>query len=206
MEPTSGGSRDAAPYPNPHPPEQRRLLSNIGHWVEGGILAATSGLALVDAVDPRLGWPGRWWPRLAVGSGLALGTFIVGGTLHHGGPRVYLRHEHSDRQHLQMAGLLAAGGTLEAVSPGRYACAGMPAALAGVGLLFLTHEQHGTGEARAAAERVHGRLAWSLIATAAAKSAEALGLPGRWELVWPCIGLATAAQLVAYREPEQAFE
>jgi hypothetical protein len=178
----------------------------VGHWVEGAVLAAAGGLALLDALRPELEWPRRWWPRVALGAGLALGALILGGSIHHGGPRLYLRHEHQDREHLQMAGLAAVGGLVEQLGDGAAARAGMPAALIGIGALFLGHEQHGTGEARDRAERTHKRLGRSLVAAGGARAADGFGLPGPWRYVWPTLTLAVAGQLIAYREPAGAFE
>ena len=194
------------PYPNPHSPEERRKLSNVGHWAEGAVLTGAGGLALLDALRPELRWPGRWWPWLATGAGVGLGGLILGGSLHHGGPVRYLRHEHQDRQHLQMAGLIAAGGLLEAVGDATPARLAWPAALAAVGALFLSHEQRGTGEAQAAARRAHVRLGWSIVAAGGAKAAEVLRVPGPWRLAWPLIALTVGAQLLAYREPGGAYE
>lgn len=195
-----------APYPNPHSPGERRLLSNVGHWVEGGVLAVSSGLALLDAARPELDWPGRWSPRASLAAGVLLGGGILVGTLHHGGPRAYLRHEHQDREHLKMACVIAGGGFAEArggSGPGRLAGA---ASLATIGAMFLTHEQHGTGEALERSVAVHRRLGVSLIAAGVAKGAHAVRAPGPWHVVWPVAGLGVAAQLVSYREPEGAYE
>lgn len=194
------------PYPNPHSADERRTLSNVGHWVEGGVLGGVGALALVDAVRPDLEWPRRWGPRLTVGAGAALSGLILGGSLHHGGPRRYLRHEHQDRQHLTMAAVIAAGGAVERLTPGRAGGAGPAAALAAIGQMFLTHEQHGTGEARERAERAHRRLGLSLIAAGAARGADALGVPGPWRFAWPALALAVSGQLLTYREPPGAYE
>ena len=196
----------SAPYPNPHSPGERRLLSNVGHWVEGGVLAATSGLALLDTVRPELGWPGRWSPRFSLVAGAALGGGILAGTLHHGGPRAYLREEHQDREHMKMAAVITAGGLVESRGAPAIGGVGGAAALAAIGAMFLSHEQHGTGEALKQSIATHRRLGTSLIAAGAAKAAHALGTPGPWGVVWPAVGLAVAAQLVAYREPEGAYE
>ena len=206
MEQAIGGHGTGASYPNEHTPEERRKLSNLGHWLEGGVLAAAAGLALLDAVEPELGWPRRWAPRIASGAGVALGGFILVGSLHHGGPRIYLRHEHQDRQHLEMAALIAVGGGVEAAGDKWRSRLGLAGALAGTGALFLAHEQHGTGDARAQAERTHRRLGYSLIAAGAAKTADSFGARGPWHLVWPVLGLAVAGQLLAYREPVGAYE
>ena len=182
------------------------MLSNVGHWVEGAVLGGLGALALLDAAQPGLQWPRRWWPRLATGAGLALGGLILGGSLHHGGPRRYLAHEHQDQEHLRMAGLIAAGGLVEQRVPGRLAGLGPAVSLATIGRMFLTHEQHGTGDARESAERTHRRLGYSLIAAGSARAADACGLPGPWRLVWPCSALGVSAQLLVYREPAGAYE
>ena len=195
----------AAPYPNPHSPEERRLLSNVGHWVEGGVLAASSGLALLDAARPRLAWPGRWSSRSSLAAGALLGGGILTGTLHHGGPRTYLRHEHQDLEHLKMAGVIAAGGLVDSLM-GRLGGLGGAASLGTIGAMFLRHEQHGTGEALERSLAAHRRLGMGLMGAGAAKAAHAVGVPGPWGFVWPVLALGVAAQLLGYREPEGAYE
>lgn len=170
------------------------------------MLGGAAVLALIDAVRPELGWPRRWWPRFAMGAGVALGGLILGGSLHHGGPRRYLRHEHQDREHLTMAAMIAGGGAVEQFAPTRLSGLGTAAALAGVGGMFLTHEQHGTGAAREQSERTHRRLGGSLIAAGTARAADALGVPGPWRFAWPALALGVSGQLVAYREPTGAYE
>jgi hypothetical protein len=125
---------------------------------------------------------------------------------HHGGPRLYLRNEHQDREHLRMATLIAAAGAAESVAATRRGELDGATALVGVGAMFLTHEQHGTGEALRKSRSDHRRLGSSLIAAGAAEAASALGLPGPWRMVWPLMALAVSVQLLAYREPEGAYE
>jgi len=200
---THGG---AAPYRNPHSPQERRLLSNVGHRVEGGVLAVSAALALLDARRPDLGWPGRWSPRMGVAAGVVLGGGILAGTLHHGGPRAYLRHERQDLEHVKMAAVITAGGLVEARAPAGAGLLGGAGALAAIGAMFLAHEQHGTGEALERSMAAHRRLGRSLVAAAAAKAAHALRIPGPWRLTWPLAVLGVAALLLTYREPEGAYE
>jgi hypothetical protein len=105
-----------------------------------------------------------------------------------------------------MASITAAGGLVESASEKRVSRLGGAAALAGVGAMFLAHEQHGSGEARARAERAHRRLALTLLGAAGAEAADALRAPGPWRLAWPAAALAVAVQLLAYREPPGAYE
>lgn len=202
----SGAQTPSAAYPNPHSPDERRLLSNVGHRVEGGVLAATGALALLGAMRPALGWPGRWAPRLSLAAGALLGGGILAGSLHHGGPRAYLRHEHQDREHVKMAAVIAAGGLVESRDPAGAGAVAGAASLGAIGAMFLTHEQHGTGEALRQSVATHRRLGSSLIAAGAAKAAHAIRLPGPWGIVWPLIALGVAAQLIGYSEPEGAYE
>lgn len=199
-------THEAAAYPNPHSPEERRLLSNIGHRVEGGLLGVTSALALLDAARPDLDWPGRWSPRVAAGAGLVLGGGILAGTLHHGGPRRYLAHEHQDLEHLRMAAVIATGGLIESAGHERIVGLGGAGALGTIGAMFLRHEQHGTGEALAKSISVHRRLGRSLIAAGLAKAAHSLRARGPWQFAWPMAGLVVATQLIVYREPGGAYE
>jgi hypothetical protein len=181
----TGNHSEIPPYPNPHQPDERRLLSNIGHWIEGGVLAVGGGLALLDAARPDLGWPRRWSPRVSVAAGAMLGGGILAGTLHHGGPRRYLRHEHQDREHLQMAAIITAAGLLESRGEPPASRLGGAVSLAMIGVMFLRHEQHGTGDA---------------------KAADAFRVPGPWRFGWPLLALGVAAQLLTYREPAGAYE
>lgn len=182
------------------------MHSNVGHWVEGGVLGAGSVLALADGLRPELDWPRRWSPRILTAAGAVLGAGILAGTLHHGGPRAYLRHEHQDREHLKMAGVIAAGGLIESRDPlGAGGLAGA-VTLATIGAMFLTHEQHGTGAARERSLATHRRLGASLVAAGAGKAAHAMHVPGPWRFVWPGLALAVSAQLLAYREPDGAYE
>ena len=105
-----------------------------------------------------------------------------------------------------MAAVIAGGGLIEARVSGRLGGVGPALAHAAIGRMFLTHEQHGTGEARQQAERTHRRLGYSLVAAGSARAADAAGLPGPWKLVWPSLALAVSAQLLAYREPPGAYE
>jgi hypothetical protein len=105
-----------------------------------------------------------------------------------------------------MAALITAGGATEALVKRRSARLCPAAALAAVGGMFLNHEQHGSAEARAVAERVHRRLGLSLIAAGAAKAADGLNVPGPWQATWPALSLLVAGQLLRYREPEGAYQ
>ena len=124
------------------------------------MLAVSSGLALLDALRPEPGCPGRRSPRSSAAAWPVLGGGILAGTLHHGGPRAYLRHEDQDLEHMKMAGVITAGGLAEASDPDGPGRLGGAAALAAIGTMFVRHEQHGTGDAL--------RQSWPLAALAVA--------------------------------------
>jgi hypothetical protein len=189
--------------PRAHSPEEMRRFSNIGHWIEGTIIAGAGGALVWEALS-REEPAEKLASNLLTGAGLLLGLGLIAGSGHHGGPRTFFAADHQQREHLQMAGLLAAGGLARRGGRiGRVAAAG---ATARIGQMFLTHEQHGTGEAAAEAKGKHERLGKTILAGAAAGAiGEVLG--NRW-LRAAAAGLLMLSgfQLLTYREPEGAYE
>jgi hypothetical protein len=189
--------------PNAHSPAQMRTMSNVGHWIEGAIITGAGGLLLYDAVKPDDG-SDRLASNLLAGAGSLLGLGLGLGSLEHGGPVAFFSADHQQRQHLQMAALLTAGGlSRRAGRVGRTLAA---AATARIGQMFLTHEQHGTGDAAELAKGKHERLGKSILAAAALTAAgEAFNVRGA-KAAGAALLLASGAQLIAYREPEGAYE
>jgi hypothetical protein len=186
-----------------HTPEEMRRFSNVGHWIEGAIISGAGGLLLWEAFSGERRAE-RLASNLLTGAGLLLGIGLVAGSLEHGGPVTFFRADHQQREHLQMSGLLTAGGLARRGGRvGRLASAG---ATARIGQMFLRHEQHGTGEAAVQAKGRHERLGKTILAGAAAGAiGEALG--NKW-LRAAAAGLLALSglQLLAYREPEGAYE
>jgi hypothetical protein len=189
--------------PRAHSPEEMRRFSNIGHWVEGAIIGGAGGLLLWEAVSGE-SRAEKAASSMLTGAGLLLGLGLVAGSLEHGGPATFFQADRQQREHLQMAGLLTAGGLARRGGRiGRVAAAG---ATARIGQMFLTHEQHGAGEAAAEAKGKHERLGKTILAGAAAGAiGEVLG--NRW-LRAAAAGLLMLSgfQLLTYREPEGAYE
>lgn len=189
-----------------HTPEEKRQLSDLGHIVEGILLAGVGMLALLGA----LGWA-SWafaaWALLILLSGALLLLLL------------YPRHPVSDwqaiwndpqqRQHTQIAVAVVLAGAVE-LARGASAAALLaliwPAALVFIGALFIIHTQHGTGEAVARAVTKHRFLGSTIVLAGLLRAAEIFTSQSVFAFAWPLVLLAAAAQFVLYREPQGAFE
>ena len=199
-----------------HTAEQLRRLSNVGHWIEGGILGAVGIVALMQSAGylSTAQWP-YLWPGFVLLAGLTLLMFML---LHHGVDQVgaawrLMTSDPQQRQHLLMAGLLCAAGAAETLSRMHIVTTGAlafawPAGLAIIGALFTIHKQHGSSQAVTWAMRVHRYLGVGLIAAGISRAASIIyEVNVRWlAFVWPTLLLLSAVLLVAYREPEGAYE
>ena len=189
--------------PNPHTPHQERVLSNIGHWVEGAIVTAAglSSIRFAMTGDQR---HDLHQSNVLIGAGSVLGIGLIAGSLHHGGPAKFFTADMQQRQHLQMSGLITVAGLLRRL--GRVGAIASNMLIGGVGQMFLSHEQHGTDEAAARAKRRHDLLGRTIITGAAGG---AVGDITRWRWVRAFAGAAMVGaglQLLFYKEPDGAFE
>lgn len=187
-----------------HSPEDRRRLSNLGHLVEGLLLAAVAILAFLGGAGIAA-WGSAVWPMLILVAGLLLLLFI------------YLPHPPSDwraiwrdaqqRQHTLMAAAIAAAGAAELLrGSGPLWAYVWPAALLLIGVMFLVHEQHGTSAAAAKAVRLHRILGATIIIAGLLRAGDIVSGAGVLALLWPLALLAGALQLLIYREPPGAYE
>lgn len=187
----------------PHTPEQERLFSNIGHWVEGGIITAGGALLIRDAMFDSDNY-GETSSTVLVGAGSLLGLGLIAGSFHHGGPFMFFRVDHQQRQHLEMAATLTAGSLASRF--GRVGKLASGVAIARIGQMFLTHEQHGTSWAAKLAVRKHRRLGRTILAAAATHAVGDL-IESRWiRAIGAGLLVVSGLQLVTYKEPEGAFE
>jgi hypothetical protein len=189
--------------PNPHTPEQERLFSNIGHWIEGGIISLGAAAMLrevvsADAEDTRLA------DGVLGGAGALLGLGLVAGSFHHGGPAVFFRADPQQQEHLKMAALLTGGaGARRLGLPGRLISSLFTAR---IGQMFLIHEQHGTSEAAHRAKERHARLGKMIVAAAATTALSELTKSRSIRVLGALLLLGAGVQLALYREPEGAYE
>lgn len=193
-----------------HTPEEMQKLSNIGHWMEGGLLAIVAIIALFDA----LGFV-KWqlvWQSLLFEAGIFLISYLL---LHHGMNKMNLVwtliwKDAQQRQHLSMAFLLCLAGVSGIIAK-KYNISLLlyvwPIALAIIGVLFLVHEQHGTSEAIRRAQTIHTYLGISLILTSIVLTIGLVtGNKYRWAAyIWPELLLITSILLLSYREPKGAY-
>ncbi len=199
-----------------HSPQEMRFLSDLAHWIEGGILGAVALAALAEAAGRLRASPGRYlWPSLILVAGLFLAPYLF---LHHGLAQIdktwrLVLQDMQQQQHLTMAALLLVAGAAELAARGGALRAlawrlAWPAALAAIGALFLIHLQHGAEAAVTWAQTVHRYLGIVLIAAALLRAAQVVGLrPARlFAYGWALALLAAALLLASYREPEGAYE
>jgi hypothetical protein len=180
-----------------HTAEEMRRLSNLGHLVEGIVLAAVGGLALLRGFGA--GWASTVWPLLILLAGVVLLALIY--PLHPPSDWPALWRDPQQRQHTIFAAVLAVAGASELLRASGYI---WPAALLIIGVLFLTHTQHGRAVARAVL--LHRVLGITLIGAGLLRAIEVGTGAGVFAFLWPLALLAAAAQLIVYREPEGAFE
>lgn len=99
-----------------HTPDEMRILSNVGHWIEGGILAAVGVLALLEAAGYLQGDRSKYaWPVFILVAGLVLSAYML---LLHGLKRAkatwrFVIGDAQQRQHFFMAVLLLVAGLAE---------------------------------------------------------------------------------------------
>lgn len=189
--------------PNPHTPAQERLLSNIGHWIEGAIIT-TAGISSVRGAlfDDRRHEAHQ--SLVLVGAGSLLGIGLLAGSFHHGGPVTFFRGDMQQREHLKMSGLIAGAGALRRL--GRLGALLSDSLVARVGQMFMVHEQHGTDEAAARSKRRHELLGKTIVGAAVAS---AVGDLTGWRWARAAGGatmIGAGLQLLSYREPEGAYE
>ncbi len=187
-----------------HTPEEMRRRSNLGHIVEGLLLASVGILAILDYFG-RPTWASAAWPILILIAGLLLLILLYPAHPLSDWPAIW--RDPQQRQHTIMAAAIAAAGAAELVGGGSLAGAYVwPAAMLLIGILFLTHPQHGTGEAVAKAVRQHRILGLTAILAGLLRAGEAATGTKLFAILWPLALLAAAAQLIVYREPEGAYE
>jgi hypothetical protein len=188
-----------------HTPEEMRRLSNLGHLAEGLVLATVGVLALLSSFGV-VAWASTSWPLLILLAGVLLLALIY--PLHplSDWPRIW--RDPQQRQHTIIAAALAVAGTSELLrgSGDRGWGYVWPVALLVIGVLFLTHAQHGRGRAVARAVLLHRILGITVICAGLLRAIEVGTGASAFASLWPIALLVAAAQLIVYREPEGAFE
>lgn len=194
-----------------HTPDELIFYSNLAHWIEGGIFLVVVAIAFIQI---RGYWKNKLylWPGLIFIAGLFLPIFSF---IHHVGEldlawqaTIY---DPQQRQHMFMAILMSIGGFSELMrlryreSLWRFI---LPIVLTIIGILFLTHPQHGTSEAVLWAALIHKYLGSVLVLSGVFRVLEMLwqNKNKKW-LAYPWLIFLTlaAALLIGYREPQGAY-
>ena len=194
-----------------HSPEQLRLLSNLGHWVEGGLLSIVSILMFVERMGIVKSLRFRYiWPVILVSAGVFLPLFML---THHGLSMVHesfhiVTQDPQQFQHLMMALLLMAAGLtrilyLKGVVKNLFWDLVRPLCFFTMGLMFLMHSQHGTVEAVSWAVTVHKYLGLIIVLSSLFQIAGITYAPeGRGAVAVGAILLLCAGIfLLSYTEP-----
>lgn len=212
-----------------HTPEEMRFISDLAHWIEGGVLLVAAALALWGAWRvvglPRSGITAyresASWAVALLGAGVILSLYLV--FPHHGIGQAreqweFVFGDAQQRQHVIIALLLVAGAAAEVWYRTR---AGLPRAIAylwpasaaSIGLLFAVHTQHGTTESVVRAVFIHRALASLFLGAALLRATQVLVRadishrpPYSWlGVAWPGLLLMASVFLLSYREPAGAF-
>ena len=190
-----------------HSPQEMRRLSDLGHRVEGVLLALVGLLAALGDAGIA-GWAPTAWPILLLVAGVALLILIY--PLHPPSDWPLIWRDPQQRQHTIMAAAVALAGTAELLRAGSTGSALWgyiwPGALLLIGALFLIHTQHGQGTTVARAVLLHRVLGGTIVPAGLLRLVEVITGAGIFALLWPLLLLAAAAQLLIYREPAGAFE
>lgn len=191
-----------------HTPEEIVRLSNLAHFWEGATLIIIALLVAAKAFGYlRTGWQEYLWPLAALAASLTLfGFLFVGHFGELGKAWRVLTTDIQQKQHLTMGLVLAAGAVIELLAiklKNRWLHLVFPLSILIIGILFLTHPQHGGAELAQQAAAIHKLIGIGLIFGALAQAAAWLFEKYRQALlVILALALVFSAGLfMAYREP-----
>ena len=199
----------------PQTPEELQWISNLAHWIEGGMFAIVALLALLQAFGyAQSRGMQHIWPGLILLGGIFLPAFIllqrgIGGI---GTTWDLVIRDPQQREHFAMAVLLLAAGLAEVLLRTRQSRTAAwkfvsPVALAIIGVMFFVHTEYGTPEAIAEAARKHAYMGFAILLAGLFKAAEILWIKRFAWLAFPWIAmlLVAALLLITYREPPGAY-
>jgi hypothetical protein len=197
-------------------PEELQWVSNVAHWIEGGMFGVVALIALFQALGYAQSRGAQYlWPGLILGAGIFLPAYIL---LQRGFDGIGVTwnlviRDPQQREHFLMALLLLAIGSVETLIRKDVLRSEVwkfvsPVALVLIGILLLFHTEYGTPVAIAEAETKHAFLGFVIMMAGLLKAAEVQWRRRfRW-LAFPWIVLLFIAALIliSYREPQGAYK
>ena len=197
-------------------PEELQWISNVAHWIEGGMFGVVALIALVQAFGYAQSKGAQYlWPALILVAGIFLPAYIL---LQRGFDGIGITwnlviRDPQQREHFLMALSLLAIGAVETsirkdVLRSEVWRFVSPVALVLIGILLLFHTEYGTPEAIAEAARKHAILGLVIILAGLFKAAEVHWRSKFKWLAFPWIVLLfiAALMLITYREPAGAYK
>ncbi len=191
-----------------HTPQEIVTLSNAAHIAEGIVLIAIAAVIVAQGFGYlQKGWQRYLVPSIGLVASLVLLSFLF---FDHANelPRAWdwITSDMQQRQHLLMGILIGVGSIAALIGlklQQQWLRLGLPLAIAIIGLLFLTHPQHGNSEEAARGLLIH-RVAGTSLIIAGLAQAGGLFLKQwrKWLAVVAGAGLVLSAALfISYREP-----
>jgi len=197
-----------------HTPEELQLYSNIAHWIEGGLFLIIAGIALMQTFGYLRSQRAQYlWPTTILVAGIFLPVFAFS---HHFNELALawkaMIYDPQQRQHMIMGALFIIAGVAEVAylrerSKNHLLQFAFPLAIGTIGIMFIAHPQHGTGEAVLRAITVHKYLGSAFILAGICKAFEVINKnTQRWlTFAWIFFLIIAAILLISYREPEGSY-
>ena len=199
----------------PQTPEELQWISNIAHWIEGGMFAIVGLIALLQTFGYAQSRGIQYlWPGLILVAGVFLPVFILlqRGISGVGTTWNLVVRDPQQREHFAMAVLLLVAGLAEVLLRTKKSRAAIwkfvaPIALATIGVLFFVHTEYGTPEAVTEAARKHNYMGSAILLGGLFKGADVLWRKRFAWLAFPWIAMLLVASvlLITYREPPGAY-
>lgn len=196
-------------------PEELQWISNLAHWIEGGMFGVVAVMALLQVFGYANSKGAQYvWPALVFIAGLFLPAYIL---LQRGPDEIGVTwtaviRDPQQREHFLMALLLLAAGLAEILHRARaprvkWLGLVAPSAFVAIGFLFFIHTEYGTPEAVAESVLKHRYFGLVIALAGLFKAAEVLWRRRFKWLAFPWIALLfiAAVLLMTYREPPGAY-
>jgi len=191
-----------------HTPEELVRLSNAAHIAEAIVLLVIAGLIFAQALGYlHFGWKRYLWPSVALLASLIIAyALFVGHWDELGKAWRVITTDMQQKQHFQIGALIGIGAIAELIAiklKKKWLHLVFPIAVGIIGILFISHPQHGTEELARRGLAIH-RIAGAALIISALAQAGAILRPKSQKalLIVTSVALAVSAgAFMVYREP-----